>query len=63
MRRFIFWAGWVILAVLPVVYGVQIYMIQNLPRVEIWKWAVPAVAVLMIIFARNRDDVLAHHIS
>ena len=63
MRRAIFWLGWVILAVLPLILIGQILMIDNLPEIELWKWAVPVIAVGMIIGARNRDDVLKHRLS
>lgn len=63
MRRVIFWAGWTILFVLPVIFTVQIFVIQDLPKVQAWKWLVPAAAVVMIFFARNRDDVLKHHLG
>lgn len=63
MRRAIFWLGWAILIALPVIFTVQVIVSQDLPRVEPWKWLVPFVAVLMIYLARNRDDVLKHHIA
>lgn len=62
MRRAIFWLGWAILIVLPVIFTIQVLMIQDLPKIQPWKWLVPAVAVLMVFFARNRDDVLEHHV-
>lgn len=63
VRKVVYWLGWAILLALPVIFAVQIFMIQDLPKVEPWKWAVPVVAVLLIYFARNRDEVLKHHIT
>lgn len=62
MRRALFWFGWAVLFALPVIYGIQIYLIQNLPRVEPWKWFVPFAAVVLIYLTRNRDDVLKHRL-
>lgn len=62
MRKALFWFGWAVLFALPVIYGIQIYLIQNLPRVEPWKWLVPFAAVVLIYFTRNRDDVLKHRL-
>lgn len=63
VRKVIFWLGWAILGVLPLIFTIQILMIQDLPKVQPWKWAIPFLAVLMIYFARNRDDVLNHHVT
>ena len=62
MRKALFWIGWAILFALPIVFAIEIYMIQNLPEVQIWKWAILAGAVLLIYFTRNRDEVFKHHI-
>ena len=62
MRRALFWFGWIVLLLLPVAYGVQIYLTQDLPRVEVWKWAMLFGAVMLVYFARNPDDVLKHHV-
>ena len=62
MRRTLFWLGLVILLALPIVYGVQIYITQDLPTVHVWQWLIPAAAVLMVVFSRNPDDVLKHHV-
>jgi hypothetical protein len=62
MRKAIYWLGWALLLVLPVIFGIQIYLLQDLPKVEPWKWVVPFLAVLMIYVFRNRDDVLKHHV-
>lgn len=62
MRRFLFRLGWIALALLPVIYGVQIYMTQDLPPVELWQWGFLAAIVVLIYFSRNTDDVLKHHV-
>jgi hypothetical protein len=63
MRRYVFWFGWGILFLLPVIYGIQIYVTQDLPHVEAWKWFVPLAAVVVILLSRNKDDVLKHHLG
>ncbi|MEA2236636.1 MAG: hypothetical protein QOC81_1360 [Thermoanaerobaculia bacterium] len=62
MRRTLFWSGLVVLMVLPVIYGVQIYVTQDLPAIQVWQWIIPAAAGLMVFFSRNPDDVLKHHV-
>ena len=62
MRRKLFWLGWIVLFALPVIYGIQIFITQDLPAVEPWKWAVLFATVLLIYFSRNTDDVLNHHV-
>lgn len=62
MRKFLHRAGWAILFVLPVIYGIQIYVTQDLPPVEPWKWMVPFAAIVLIHFSRDPDDVLKHHV-
>jgi hypothetical protein len=62
MRRMVFWTGWIVLLTLPIVYGVQIYIAQELPRVALWTWLIPCAAAAAIYFARNTDDVLKHHV-
>jgi hypothetical protein len=63
MRKTLFWFGWAVLFVLPMVYGVQIYMTQDLPDVPVWKWMIPFAAMALIYFSRDRDDVLKHHLA
>lgn len=62
MRRTLFWLGMIVLIALPVVYAVQIVVTQDLPRVEVWKWAVLFAAVILVYFARNHDEVLRHRL-
>lgn len=62
MRKALFRFGWGVLFVLPVIYGVQIVMTQDLPHVEIWQWAILFGAVVLIYFSRDRDDVFKHHV-
>ena len=62
MRRFVFWTGWAVLIALPIIFVTHALIIQNIPKIQLWQWVVPFVAVLMIALARNRDDVLHHHL-
>jgi len=62
MRRILFWSGWVVLFILPLVYGIQILVTQDLPVVQPWKWAILFATVVMIFFTRNQDEVLKHHV-
>ncbi|MGZ5445658.1 MAG: hypothetical protein ACXW31_13240 [Thermoanaerobaculia bacterium] len=62
MRKALFWFGWIVLAVLPVIFAVQVYLIQDLPKVELWKWLILLGAIVLIYFSRNRDDALKHHV-
>jgi len=62
MRRLLFWSGWAVLLLLPLLYGIQIYLVQDLPKIEHWQWLVVLGAVLLIYASRNRDDVLKHHV-
>ncbi len=63
MRRKLFWFGWSVLAALPIAFTVEIIVLQDLPPVQPWKWAILAGAVLLIYFSRNPDDVLKHHVA
>ena len=63
MRRALYWLGWAILFALPVAFTIEIIVEQDLPDVQPWKWAILAAAVLLTYFARNRDDVLQHHLA
>lgn len=62
MRKFFFRLGWAVLLLLPVIYGIQIYLAQDLPPVASWQWMIPFAAVVVIFFSRNRDEVLKHHV-
>lgn len=62
MRKALFRFGWLVLFALPVIFGIQIYLLQDLPTVEPWKWVIPFAAIVLIYFSRNRDDVLKHHV-
>lgn len=62
LRKFFFGFGWFILAVLPIAFAVEIVLIQNMPVVQPWKWAILFGAVAMIYGTRNRDDVFKHHV-
>ena len=62
MRKILFRSGWAVLFALPVIYGVQILMTQDLPPVEPWKWLILFAAVVVVYFSRNTDDVLKHHV-
>jgi lipid-A-disaccharide synthase-like uncharacterized protein len=62
MRKTLFWLGWAVLSILPVAFAVEIYMLDDLPHVQPWKWVILGAAVLMIYFSRDRDNVLQHHV-
>jgi hypothetical protein len=62
MRKTIFWSAWTILLALPIIYGIQIYMTQDMPAIEPWKWGILFGSVIVIYFSRNSDDVLKHHV-
>ena len=63
MRKMLFWLGWVVLFVLPLVYGVQIFVTQDLPDIPLWNWLIPFAAMVLVYFSRNQDDVLKHHLA
>ncbi len=62
LRKFFYRLGWAILIVLPIAFIAEIVMSQDLPPVQPWKWAILFGAVVMTYAARNRDDVLRHHV-
>jgi len=62
MRKWLYRFGWAVLFVLPVIYGIQIYLTQDLPPVEPWKWVLLFAIVALIYFSRDTDDVLKHHV-
>lgn len=62
LRKLVFWFGWTVLFALPIVFMTEILIIDDLPVIQPWKWAILLAAVLIIYAARNRDDVLEHHV-
>lgn len=63
MRKKLFWFGWSILFALPVAFTIEILVLQDLPVVQPWKWAILAGAVVLIYFTRNRDEVFYHRLA
>jgi membrane associated rhomboid family serine protease len=62
MRKVLFWFGCAVFCALPIIYVTQIWVTQDLPGVEGWKWAILAAAIVLIYFTRSHDDVLKHHL-
>ena len=62
LRKFFYRLGWAILIVLPIAFIVEIVVSQDLPLVQPWKWAILFGAVALVYAARDRDDVLRHHV-
>lgn len=62
MRKVMFWLGWTIFILLPIAFIAEIVIIQDLPKIEPWQWAIPVVAYALVTLGRNRDDVLKHHL-
>jgi hypothetical protein len=60
MRKKLFWIGWAILFVIPFAAGAEMVLSQDLPALNPWKLALFTGAVLLVIFSRNRDEVLKH---
>jgi hypothetical protein len=60
MRKKLFWIGWTILFVIPIAAGVEMYLQQDLPTLTPAKLALFVGAVLLVVFSRNRDEVLKH---
>lgn len=60
MRKKLFWIGWTILFAIPFAGGAEMYLQQDLPTLTPAKLALFAGAVLLVIFSRNRDEVLKH---
>jgi hypothetical protein len=62
MRRRLFWLGWIVLFTLPVIFATEIIILQDLPSIEPWKWAILFAAVVLVYFTRNTDEVMKHHV-
>ena len=62
MRKWLYRFGWAVLFLLPVIYGIQIFLTQDLQPVEPWKWVLLFAIVALIYFSRDTDDVLKHHV-
>jgi len=61
-RKLVVWLGWSALIVFPIIFAIEIIVIQDLPLVQPWKWAILVGAVFMIYLARDRDNALRHHV-
>ena len=62
MRRILFWGGWVLLLFYAVFYAVQIYLIQDIPRIELYKWGILFATGVLIYAARDRREVTELHL-
>jgi hypothetical protein len=62
MRKLFYRAGWIVLFALPIIFSAQIFITQDLPKIEPWKWGILFGAVVLIYFSRSTDDVLKHHV-
>jgi hypothetical protein len=60
MRKKLFWFGWIVLFALPFAVGTDIFLNKDLPTLNPWKLAILTGAILLVIFSRNRDQVLKH---
>lgn len=61
-RTRLYYVGWAVLLLLPIAYVTEGLIIQDLPKIQLWQWLVPLVAFGLIVYGRNRDDVLKHHV-
>lgn len=63
MRKGLVWLGWALLVLVPLMYGIEVYLQQDLPRLEPWQPGVFLGAIVLLYFSRDRDDVLKHHLG
>lgn len=63
MRKAIFWTGCILMLAAPIAAIVEVAVLQDVPVLSAWKLAIPVVAFALILFGRNRDDVLKHHLG
>ena len=62
LRKVLFWSGWVLLLVYAVIFAVQTVVLQDIPPVSYLKWGILAATAILIYAARNREQVIAHHL-
>lgn len=62
LRRSLFWAAWVLLGAYVVIFGVQIYLMQDLPPVSAVKWIVLFATCAAIYALRDRTEVTQYHL-
>jgi hypothetical protein len=62
MRKTFSWFAWSVLFALPIVFAIQIFILEDIPRVEWWKWVILLATVLVLYFSRDRDEVLKHRL-
>jgi hypothetical protein len=62
VRKFFYYLGWTIIVIAPIIFVAEIVRLQDLPRVQPWKWMLLFGAVALVYAARSRDDVLRHHV-
>jgi membrane protein DedA with SNARE-associated domain len=62
LRRVLFWSGWVLLLVYAGIFAGQAYVIQDIPPISVVKWVILGATVILIFAARNKDEVVAHHL-
>lgn len=64
MRKTMFWLGWTIILLLPIAFMIDVAIDPyGTPSFPLWKFAIPAVGVVLILLGRNRDDVLKHRVA
>lgn len=61
-RKVLFWGGWLLLLFYACYYAFEVYWIQDIPKVSPTKWGILFATVVLIYFARNRDEVTAIHL-
>ena len=62
VRKVFYYLGWAIVVLAPIAFAIEIVTLQDLPKVQPWKWVLLLAGVVLIYAARNRDDVLQHHV-
>lgn len=62
VRKILFWGGWGLLLFYALYWAYEIWAIQDLPKINVFKWLILGATVLLIFASRNREEVTAHHL-
>jgi hypothetical protein len=62
VRKVLFWGGWSLVLFYALYWAYEVYVIQDLPKIQPFKWMILGVTVALIYATRDREEVTAHHL-